>query len=129
MGVPLLVALPGPAAAGPVICTLLADLFVTRSLCIGLAQLPGAQGAPGDATTGPQHARQAALRALRALRGALSNPLPWAIALGALLSAAGWRLAGPLDVVVRVLADSASTVLAFGSFSALAWWFGARPVA
>lgn len=33
----------------------------------------------------------------------------------------GRRLAGPLDVVMRVLA--------FGSFSALAWWFGARPVA
>jgi malonate transporter len=29
MGVPLLVALLGPAAAGPVICTVLADLFVT----------------------------------------------------------------------------------------------------
>ena len=33
----------------------------------------------------------------------------------------GPAAAGPLDVVVRVLA--------FGSFSALAWWFGARPVA
>ncbi len=29
MGVPLLVALLGPAAAGPMICTILADLFIT----------------------------------------------------------------------------------------------------
>ena len=44
MGVPLLVALLGPAAAGPVICTILADLFVTSSLCIALAQSQGAAG-------------------------------------------------------------------------------------
>jgi predicted permease len=39
MGVPLLVALLGPAAAGPLICTILADLFVTSSVCIALSQL------------------------------------------------------------------------------------------
>ncbi|MFY8086062.1 MAG: AEC family transporter, partial [Rubrivivax sp.] len=39
MGVPLLISLLGPAAAGPLICVLLADLFVTSSLCIALAQL------------------------------------------------------------------------------------------
>ena len=38
MGVPLLAALLGPAAAGPVITTLLVDLFFTSSLCIALAQ-------------------------------------------------------------------------------------------
>ncbi len=45
MGLPLLVALLGPAAAGPVICTILADLFFTSSLCIALAQAQGARGA------------------------------------------------------------------------------------
>jgi malonate transporter len=75
MGVPLLVALLGPAAAGPVICTVLADLFVTSSLCIALAQLQAQV---------PGHGRGARGRAAAALRGALSNPLPWAIALGAL---------------------------------------------
>ena len=63
MGVPLLVALLGPAAAGPVICTMLADLFVTSSLCIALAQAHGARRAWARAR-----------RALRALRGALSQP-------------------------------------------------------
>ena len=122
MGVPLLVALLGAAAAGPVICIILADLFVTSSLCIGLSQLQGAQGAQGagGATAGRQGARQAAMRAAR---GALSNPLPWAIALGAGLSAAQLGLPGPLDSVVRMLADSASPVALF-TIGAVLWRAG-----
>ena len=101
MGVPLLVALLGPAAAGPLITTMLADLFVTSSLCIALAQAHDASG----------HGARTAL--LRALRGALSNPLPWAIALGAAFSVAGVQLSGPVDTVVRMLADAASPVALF----------------
>ena len=101
MGVPLLVALLGPAAAGPAICTILADLFITSSLCIAIAQAHGAA----------EHGARTA--ALRALRGALSNPLPWAIALGAGFSVAGLQLAGPVDSVVRMLADAASPVALF----------------
>jgi malonate transporter and related proteins len=108
MGVPLLVALLGPAAAGPVISTILADLFVTSSLCIALAQVQGAAA----------HGTRTAV--LRALRGALSNPLPWAIALGAGFSAAGVRLSGPVDVVVRMLADAASPVALF-TIGAVLW--------
>ncbi|WP_284616055.1 AEC family transporter [Aquabacterium humicola] len=105
MGVPLLVALLGDAAAGPVICTVLADLFVTSSLCIALAQAHGATHA-GE----PRNARAALARALK---GALSNPLPWSIALGALFSVFSIRLSGPVDVVVRMLADAASPVALF----------------
>jgi hypothetical protein len=112
MGVPLLVALLGPTAAGPVICSILADLFVTSSLCIALSQLHE-----------PQHGRGARVAALRALRGALANPLPWAIALGTVLSAAGLRLSGPIDTVVRMLADSASPVALF-SIGAVLWRAG-----
>jgi malonate transporter and related proteins len=111
MGVPLLVALLGPAAAGPVICTVLADLFVTSSLCIALSQLQGA---------GEHGARTAALRAVR---GALSNPLPWSIALGALLSGTGLKLPGPLDTVTRLLADSATPVALF-TIGAVLWRAG-----
>jgi len=39
MGVPLLVALYGNAAAGPVIGTLLVDLFLTSTLCLALAHV------------------------------------------------------------------------------------------
>ena len=42
MGVPLLVALLGAAAAGPAILTILIDLVVTSSLCIALSRLDGA---------------------------------------------------------------------------------------
>jgi hypothetical protein len=101
MGVPLLVALLGPAAAGPMICTILVDLFVTTSLCIALAQVHDAAGQGARAALG------------RALRGALSNPLPWSIVLGALFSVAGVKLAGPPEVVVRMLGDAASPVALF----------------
>ncbi len=108
MGVPLLVALLGQAAAGPVICSVLADLFVTSSLCIALAQAHGAAG---------QGARAALARALR---GALSNPLPWAIALGAVFSVTGLQWPGPLATVVGMLADSASPVALF-TIGAVLW--------
>lgn len=101
MGVPLLISLLGPAAAGPLICTLLTDLFVTSSLCIALARMHDASAA------GPRAA------AWSTLKGTLANPLPWSIALGAAASAAGLRLSGPVDVVVRMLADAASPVALF----------------
>jgi predicted permease len=116
MGVPLLVALLGPAAAGPVIATILADLFITSSLCIALAQA----GGDGSAAEGRSAARAAAARALR---GTLSNPLPWAIALGVAFSAAGVRLSGPPDVIVRMLADAASPVALF-TIGAVLWRAG-----
>jgi malonate transporter and related proteins len=111
MGVPLLVALLGPAAAGPVIMTVLADLFVTSSLCIALAQ--ASAGGPGGAGAA----------ARRALRGALSNPLPWSIALGAVFSVLGVQLSGPVDVVIRMLADAASPVALF-TIGAVLWRAG-----
>jgi len=115
MGVPLLVTLLGPAAAGPVICSVLADLFVTSSLCIALAQ--AAQSPGGGAGGG---ARQAAGRALY---GAVTNPLPWSIALGGLFSVTGMSLPGPLQVVVRMLGDSATPVALF-TIGAVLWRAG-----
>jgi predicted permease len=111
MGVPLLVALLGPAAAGPMICTILVDLFITTSLCIALAQVHDAAG------LGARTALS------RALRGALSNPLPWSIAAGALFSLAGVQLSGPPEVVLRMLADAASPVALF-TIGAVLWRAG-----
>jgi predicted permease len=105
MGVPLLVALLGPPAAGPVICTVLADLLFTSGLCLALSQASfGRQGPPG-------HGAAAAVR--RSLRAALSNPLPWSIAAGACLSLAGLQPFGPIRTLVQMLADSASPVALF----------------
>ena len=111
MGVPLLVALMGPAAAGPVICAVLADLLVTSSLCIALAQAHGAAG----------QGSRAALK--RALRGTLANPLPWSIAIGAVLSVTGLRLPGPVDAVVAMLAAAATPVALF-TIGAVLWRAG-----
>jgi len=111
MGVPMLVALIGPAVAGPMISTILVDLFITTSLCIALAQVHDAAGQGG---------RKALVLALR---GALSNPLPWSIALGAAFSVAGLTLSGPPDVVVRMLADAASPVALF-TIGAVLWRAG-----
>ena len=101
MGAPLLPALLGAAAAGPVITMVLVDMLITTSLAIALSQV----GGQGEA--GPWRAAQ------RAVRSALSNPLPWAIALGMALSALQWRLPGPVDTIVKMLADAATPVALF----------------
>ncbi|WP_144731217.1 AEC family transporter [Extensimonas perlucida] len=108
MGVPLLVALLGAQAAGPVILTMLVDMVCTTSLCIALSRLDGA-GAHGAAV---------ALR--QALRGMSANPMPWATALGALASALQWQLPGPLDKTVAMLAEAASPVALFAIGAVLA---------
>jgi predicted permease len=114
MGVPLLTTLLGAAAAGPVICAMLTDLFVTSSLCIALAQAHEARGEGGRAALA------------RALKGALSNPLPWSIAIGALCSVLGWRWLGsgsPVATIVNMLADAATPVALF-TIGAVLWRAG-----
>jgi malonate transporter len=113
MGVPLLTKLLGAAAAGPVICAMLTDLFVTTSLCIALAQAQEA----ADEGAGVR----AALR--KALAGALSNPLPWAIVGGAACSVLGWQLGGPVATIVNMLADAATPVALF-AIGAVLWRAG-----
>ena len=101
MGVPLLVALLGPPAAGPVILTMVVDMVVTTSLCIALSRLDGAD----------QHGVRKALG--KALKGVSTNPLPWAILLGALSSMRHVDLPKPLAQTVGMLADAASPVALF----------------
>lgn len=115
MGVPLLVALLGERAAGPVIGTVLTDLFLTSSLCIALAQARhGDDASPHDST---------ATTVLRSLRGAMSNPLPWAIGLGAALAVSGLQLPGPLSQIIKMLGDSATPVALF-TIGAVLWRAG-----
>ena len=99
MGVPLLVALAGAHAAGPAILTMAVDMVVTTSLCIALSRL----GLPGGAGV--------ALR--NALKGMAANPMPWAIALGALASWAQWTLPKPVEQTLAMLGDAASPVALF----------------
>jgi predicted permease len=115
MGVPLLVALHGDAAAGPVIGTLLVDLFITSTLCLALAH--GEHGGAGDGSG------SAWATATRALRAALANPQPWSIALGALAAALSLQLPTPVALFVKMLADSASPVALF-TIGAVLWRAG-----
>ncbi|MDP4302339.1 AEC family transporter [Leptothrix discophora] len=167
MGVPLLVALLGPAAAGPTITTVLVDLLLTCPLCLAIAQsrhelptqppqpfevdghdevtssLPPAMAAEASAqarlavltapatlsspaprplphVAQPSPAAETRATLLRALRGSLSSPMPWAIALGAGVSMTGLALPEPLDRVIAMLAEAASPVALF-TLGAVLW--------
>jgi len=101
MGVPLLVALLGAAAAGPAIVALAIDMVFTSSLCIALSRLDGA---------GRHGLRRAAWQALKGMSG---NPLPWAILLGCLSAATGLAPPAPALEAVTMLANAASPVALF----------------
>lgn len=101
MGVPLLVALLGPSAAGPVIVTMVIDMVITTSLCIALSRLDGAD------EHGFAHAAE------NALKGMLFNPMPWSILLGGLASAVSLELPRPVMQTMGLLADAASPVALF----------------
>jgi malonate transporter len=104
MGVPLLVTLLGDKASGPVIITIAIDLIVTTSLCVALSRL-------GQAGKGAANGSLAAFKL--AIKGMLRNPMPWAIALGALASLLQLALPAPLSQTIGLLADAASPVALF----------------
>ena len=85
MGVPMLATLLGTASVGPVMLTMLIDVFVTSTLCVGLSRLDSS----GLDSMG---------RAFRqALTRAASNPMPWAILFGILVSVFDLELWMPVD--------------------------------
>jgi malonate transporter len=112
MGFPLLIGLLGEGAAAPVVGCIVVDLVVTSSLCLALAQIRPAS------ETASRHDLLASFG--RALRGAFSNPLPWAIALGTLVAALGLQLPGPVNDIVRMLGDAATPVALF-TIGAVLW--------
>lgn len=99
MGLPLIVALRGQSASGPIVTSLLVDIVIVQSVALALSQ----QGRRGSAA--------AKLRI--ALRRMVSNPMPWAIILGALWGTTGQALFGPLDQLVTLLAAAATPVALF----------------
>ena len=128
MGVPLLVALFGERAVGPMVATLLVDLILTSTLCIALAQMHGQVGAreatgAGDGAPGPASDVPPRVVLARSVRGALRNPLPWAIALGAVFSLGGWAMPGVLGDIVQMLANAATPVALF-TIGAVLWRAG-----
>ena len=123
MGVPLLVALLGAQAAGPVIVTIAVDMVVITSVCVALSRLDSA-GTHGVAV---------ALR--KALRGMVSNPMPWAIALAKLLlhpllvwlvGLAAIRMGAPLTPFAHTALVLAAALPSASNVSLLAERFGAH---
>lgn len=108
MGVPLLVALLGPKAAGPAIVTILVDMVITSSLCIALSRLD--VSADSAAQSGAARAAQAAKNALK---GVVTNPMPWSIMAGGMVSAFQLEFPKPVVTTIGLLADSASPVALF----------------
>ena len=100
MGVPLLAALLGPHSVGPAIVLIVVDMVVTSSLCIALSRLDQGEGG-------------AMAAARKALSGVLRNPMPWAILLGAVVSALQLTLPEPVEKTAWLLADAASPVALF----------------
>ena len=108
MGVPMLVAILGEVAAGPIIVILAADMVVTSSVCIALSRLDG------DAETAALPASARLRQALRkALRSVLGNPMAWSMVLGGVASATGFHLPQALDKTVALLGNAASPVALF----------------
>jgi malonate transporter len=107
LGLPLLTGLLGPQAAGPLAATLVVDVLLLSSLCLAWAHSHGAQDAPGDDPAEAWHAAQASLK------GALRNPLLWAMALGMVVAGLGWQLPKPVDETVRLLSLSATPTALF----------------
>ena len=108
MGVPLLVGLLGDRAAAPAIVALTVDMVITSSLCIALSRLG----------TGQAHGSGRAV--LNALKGMATNPLPWSIGLGCLVSASGVSISTVLMKPVAMLSDGASPVALFALGAVLA---------
>ena len=101
MGLPLLVALLGEAAAAPVATTLLVDLVVIQSVAIMLSHrgAAGPQGVVGEVVA--------------SARRVASNSLPWAIVGGAVWGALDLPLPDPVADVVSMLAAAATPVALF----------------
>lgn len=113
MGIPLILALLGEQAVGVVIVTILVDSFLTSSLCLSMARMQGA--------TGESRQWRTSIQAIfRSLRGAVSNPMPWAIAAGALFGWSGLTMPEPVGKTISLLSDAASPVALFAIGAILA---------
>lgn len=114
LGVPLLVGLLGPAAAGPVIFVLSIDLVVFGSLFVGLITASREGGL--------------SLAALGRLGlSILRNPMVMGMALGLGWSLLGWPVTGPFDRFLSVLGSAATPGALFAIGASLAGNSAERP--
>ncbi len=101
IGVPLIVALLGERAAGPIIIAIVVDLVIVATVGLMLAEMGGATGRGWVADV-----RDAAVRILL-------NPFVISMALGATFSGMEWKLVAPFSEIVKLLADAAGPCALF----------------
>lgn len=103
LGLPLLTGLLGSQAAGPLAATLVVDVLLLSSVCLAWAH----------ARSSVQADDSAARAVWVSLKGALRNPLLWAMALGMWVGEHGGPLPGALDHTLTLLAQSATPTALF----------------
>lgn len=101
MGVPLITALIGDEAGGPIITALLIDVVALQSIAAALSQ----RDHIGDTSLWEQVRISA--------RRVVANPLPWGIVLGVLVGASGLALPSALADIIDLLGSSATPVALF----------------
>jgi predicted permease len=106
IGVPLLVTMMGPDAAGPVILMIAIDMILVSSGCLALSE--------------SDHKGGAWMTLRSSLKAIARNPMPIAIVVGAVSSWLGIYLFGPLEKLVGLLSNAASPVALF-TIGAVLW--------
>lgn len=99
MGIPVIVALVGAYAAGPIVTTLLVDIVVMQSVALAASQ----QGTHGNARA----------KVRTALIRVITNPMLIAIVLGALWGLTGLTMPGAIDSILTILGAAATPVALF----------------
>ncbi len=107
LGVPMLVTLFGPLAAGPVLMVLTIDLVVFSSLIVVLI-------------TGARDGRMRPAILLTLGLGLLKNPMIVSIVAGLCVSAMGWTLPGPIREFTDILGGAATPGALFAIGASLA---------
>lgn len=102
LGLPLLTALLGSGAAGPVMATLLVDVLWLSSLGLMWASSSTASGQ-----------RTAGSTLMQSMEGALRNPLLWSMAVGLLFHEMAWQVPAVADKTLHLLGVAASPTALF----------------
>ncbi len=108
LGLPMLVALLGNAAAGPVLLTLAIDLIIFSSLVVMII-------------TVSREGRFSLTSVLRVLGGVIRNPMVVSISAGIIWSAFRLPLIGPFDAFLELLAGAATPAALFAIGASLAF--------
>lgn len=101
MGLPLLIALMGGVAAGPIMSSLLIDIIIIQSLAVMFIH------------RGEKESQGLWHEIVASGKRMAKNPLPWSIVAGIIWGAAGLPLPGPVDSTITILSQAATPAALF----------------